>query len=84
MALRYLLDENLRGPLWAALRRANALRNANALEIVCVGEERDLPLGIADQDILRWTDENGYVLVSSDYTEASHIRERWSCSSSTR
>ena len=24
MALRYLLDENLRGPLWAAVGRVNA------------------------------------------------------------
>jgi hypothetical protein len=32
MALRYLLDENLRGPVWAALKRANALRKDLALQ----------------------------------------------------
>jgi hypothetical protein len=38
MPLQYLLDENLRGPIWAAVRRANA-RRALPLEITCVGEE---------------------------------------------
>jgi uncharacterized protein (DUF433 family) len=43
MALGYLLDENLRGPLWAALHRANARRSV-PLEIACVGEQSELPL----------------------------------------
>jgi len=74
MALRYLLDENLRGPLWAALERANALRKDLALEIACVGDESDLPLGIADQEILRWANQHGFVLVSSDFrTMPQHL-----------
>jgi hypothetical protein len=51
MALRYVLDENLRGPFWAAMRRANA-RRALPLEIACVGEEIELPLGISDPEFL--------------------------------
>src|SRR4051812_48055872 len=65
MALRYLIDENLRGPLWAALRRANAKRS-EPLEIICVGDEAHLPLGISDPELLRWAEEHGLLLVSSD------------------
>ncbi len=61
MALRYLLDENLRGPLWAAVRRANA-RRALPLEIACVGEETELPLGMSDPEILVWTEHQDFVL----------------------
>jgi hypothetical protein len=53
MALRYLLDENLHGPVWAAVQRANA-RRALPLEIACVGEETELPLGMSDPDLLLW------------------------------
>ena len=65
MALRYVLDENLRGPLWAALKRSNA-RRARPLEITCVGNEPDLSLAINDSEILRWAEERGFVVVSSD------------------
>ncbi len=43
MALRYLLDENLRGPLWKALVDANQRGESN-VEITRVGDEPDLPL----------------------------------------
>jgi hypothetical protein len=49
MALRYVLDENLRGPLWAALRRSNH-RRAVPLEIACVGEETELRFGMSDPE----------------------------------
>jgi hypothetical protein len=65
MALRYLLDENLRGPLWAALERANVRRDL-PLEVACVGDEPDLPLAVDDSSILRWAEERGFVVVSSD------------------
>jgi hypothetical protein len=65
MALRYLLDENLRGPLWSALERSN-LRRIVPLEIACVGDEPDLPLASDDSQILRWAEERGFVIVSSD------------------
>ncbi len=42
MALRYLLDENLRGPLWKALVDANQRGESN-VEITRVGDEPDLP-----------------------------------------
>jgi hypothetical protein len=65
MALRYVLDENLRGPLWAALERSNARRDL-PLDIACVGYEPDLPLAVDDTQILCWAEERGFVVVSSD------------------
>jgi hypothetical protein len=65
MALRYLPDENLHGPLWAAVRRVNA-RRALPLEIACVGEETELPLGMPDPELLLWAEQHGFVLVSND------------------
>jgi hypothetical protein len=65
MALRYVLDENLRGPLWAAVRRVNA-RRALPLEIACVGEETELPLGMSDPEVLLWAEQHGFVLISND------------------
>ena len=65
MALRYLLDENLRGPLWAALVRANA-RLAHPLEITCVGEDVDLPLTMGDPELLLWAEQHGFVMISND------------------
>lgn len=65
MALRYLIDENLRGPLWVALHRLNARRPV-PLEITRVGDEAGLPFGIGDPVLLRWAEDHGFVLVSGD------------------
>jgi hypothetical protein len=65
MALRYLLDENLRGPLWEALRRANG-RRVHPLEIARVGEDADLPLSMGDPDLLLWAEQHGFVMISND------------------
>jgi hypothetical protein len=65
MALRFLVDENLRGPLWAAINRVNAGR-ALPLEIACVGEKPELPLGISDPEVLLRGEQHGFVLISND------------------
>src|SRR5262245_37564374 len=65
MALRYVIDENLRGPLWSAMQRANS-RRPWSIAIACVGDEADLPLGITDPDLLRWAEDHDFVVVSSD------------------
>jgi Domain of unknown function (DUF5615) len=65
MTLRYLLDENLRGPLWAALERSNVRRDL-PLEIACVGDEPDVPFASDDSEILLWAEARGFVVVSSD------------------
>jgi hypothetical protein len=38
MAMRYVIDENLRGPLWSALHRVNARRPV-PFEIIRVGDD---------------------------------------------
>jgi hypothetical protein len=68
MALRYLLDENLRGgALWPAIQRHNA-RGAFVVDVVQVGDPPDLPLGTADPDLLLWAERNSRILVSQDKT----------------
>jgi hypothetical protein len=49
MPLRYLVDENLRGPFWTALVRANAERLV-PIEIMCVGEPDAPPLASKGAD----------------------------------
>jgi hypothetical protein len=65
MALRFLLDENQRGVLWHVIQRHNA-RGLKPLDAVRVGDPPDLPLGIADPGLLRWTERQGRILVSFD------------------
>lgn len=74
MALRYLVDENLRGPLWTALLRANA-RRLRPMEIACVGDEADLPLGSSDPEVLLFAEAHAFVVVSTDVrTMPVHLR----------
>jgi hypothetical protein len=65
MALRFLLDEHLRGELWKAVQFHNA-HTANPLDVVRVGDPPDLPLSSNDPDILVWAELDGRVLVSRD------------------
>ncbi len=65
MPLRYVLDEHLRGILWKAIQQHNA-SGSNPLDVVCVGDPMDLPLGSKDPDILVWAEREGRVLVSRD------------------
>jgi hypothetical protein len=71
--VRYLLDEHLRGPLWAEVQRHNAA-GLDLIDVVRVGDPPDLPLGSADPDILLWAEREGRVLVSADRkTMAGHL-----------
>ncbi len=54
--LRFLLDEHLRGPLWSAIVRHNALGGL-AIDALRVGDVPDLPLGIDDLSILSWAED---------------------------
>jgi len=65
MALRYVLDEHLRGPLWNALSRHNA-RGALLVDVVRVGDMPELPLSIADSDLLVWAEDQHRILVTAD------------------
>ena len=67
MPLRFVLDENQRGLLWRAVVRHNQL-GAYHLDVVCVGDLPDLPLGSTDADILRWSEREQRILVTFDKT----------------
>jgi hypothetical protein len=65
MALRFLLDENLRGLLWRAIQTHNT-RSPYPLDCVRVGDPPDLLLGSDDADILIWAEREGRILLSLD------------------
>jgi hypothetical protein len=67
MPLRYLVDENLRGPFWSALVRANAGHHA-PIEITCIGEYNAPPLGSKDPEILIWAEREQRILIYSDFS----------------
>src|SRR5438270_13512762 len=66
MALTFVLDEHLRGPLWAAIRRHNA-HGVCVIDAVRVGDPPGLPLGTLDPDLLLWAEREGRVLVTRDW-----------------
>src|SRR5262245_45686535 len=65
MALCFLLDEHLRGPLWQAIQQHNAA-GLNVLDVLRVGDPPAPPLGTADPDLLLWGEAHGRILVSED------------------
>jgi predicted nuclease of predicted toxin-antitoxin system len=65
MALRYLLDENMRGPLWRAILWHNS-SGVYPLDVVRVGDPADLPLGTGDPAILLWAEREQRILVTHD------------------
>src|SRR5262249_16816383 len=65
MNLLFVLDEHLRGTLWRAIWRHNAL-GVYPIDVVRVGDPPGLPLGSADPDILIWAEREGQILSSRD------------------
>ena len=63
--LRFLLDEHLRGPLWSAILRHNAMGGL-PIDAARVGDPPDLPLGIDDPAILLWAEREGRILLTED------------------
>jgi hypothetical protein len=73
MPLRFVLDENQRGPLWRAVVRHNQT-GVYPLDVVRVGDPPDLPLRSLDPDILVWAEREERILVSFDKTTlAGHL-----------
>jgi hypothetical protein len=66
MPLRFLIDENLRRPLWSALQRHNSM-GVLTVDAVRVGDLPELPLGAGDDVILQWCEQEARILVSVDY-----------------
>ncbi len=65
MAIRFLLDEHLRGVFWRQIRRYNAL-GGPVLDVARVGDAMDLPLGSTDPAILLWSELEQRILISLD------------------
>lgn len=65
MSIRFLLDENLRGPLWQAILRHN-LSGAPAVDVVRVGDATEIPLGADDPSIIVWAERENRILVTED------------------
>jgi hypothetical protein len=63
--LAFVLDENLRGPLWHAVQQHNA-QGQHPIDVVRVGDVQNLLLGTTDPDLLLWTEREGRLLVSID------------------
>jgi hypothetical protein len=75
MALRFVLDENLRGPFWRAIQRHN-LGGVDPIDAMCVGDAADLPLGIDDPAILSWAEREERILLSLDWdTMIAHFND---------
>jgi hypothetical protein len=73
MPLRFLLDEQLRGPLWLAIVRHH-LAGGLAIDAVRVGDPDDLPLGANDAAILLWAERENRILVTEDkHTLPRHL-----------
>jgi hypothetical protein len=75
MALRFVLDEHLRGPLWRAIQWHNSA-GVYPLDVLRVGDVSDLPLGIGDPDLLLWAEREKRILVTLDHdTIPTHLTD---------
>lgn len=75
MPLSFVLDEHLRGPLWRAVRRHNAM-SGYPIDMERVGDPPDLPRGSQDPDILAWAEANDRLIVTFDAeTMPGHFKE---------
>lgn len=75
MALRYLLDEHLRGPLWWALQRHNA-KSADHVDAVRVADAGGPQFAAADREILVWAEQTGRILITLDEkTMPGHLED---------
>jgi hypothetical protein len=66
MALRFLLDEQMRGPWWQAVQHHNAAA-MDVLAVLCVADPPAPPLGTPDPHLLLWAEHQGRVFVSGDH-----------------
>ena len=65
MPLRFLLDENIPAKLRHAINRHN-LSGEHRLDVISIGDLRDLPLGSDDPTILRWAEREERILITED------------------
>lgn len=75
MALAYVLDEHLRGPLWRAIGRHNSTSSVS-IDVVRVGDVDVPPLGTLDPDLLIWSEATNRIIVTFDKgTMPKHLAE---------
>ena len=73
--LRFLLDEDLRGPLWQAILRHN-LQGLYPLDVIRVGDLAELPRGSSDPSILDWAMTARRIVISADRsTMQMHLQD---------
>ncbi len=65
MALGFLLDEHLRGPLWRAIQQHNA-SGVDVIDALRVGDAPAPPLGTTDPDNLLWAEAHGRIPITED------------------
>src|ERR1051326_5202337 len=61
MTIRYLIDENL-DPLY----KAQMLNKMPGLVVYSIGDPGLPPKGTLDPEILRWCEENGFILITNN------------------
>jgi hypothetical protein len=72
----YLLDENLHGPLDDAIRDHNRKPGNDPLVVLAVGDTGAPPHGTDDPALLRWSDAEGFILVTCDrQTMVAHFQD---------
>ena len=75
MAVAYLLDEHLRGPMWRAVRRHNS-SSRWPIDVERVGDPETPPLGTLDPELLLWSEAARRIIVTLDKeTMPQHLRE---------
>jgi hypothetical protein len=67
LALAFVFDEHLRG-LRQAIVRHNRRGLGLPLDVVCVGDVEDLPLGSLDTALLLWAEREERLVVTLDQT----------------
>jgi hypothetical protein len=78
MALGFVLDEHLRGPMWQVVQAHNKA-GLYPIDVARVGDPPDLPLGTKDPDVLIWAERCCRIVVSRDESTmkthfANHLR----------
>lgn len=63
----FLLDENTHGAIPNAIRQFNRGRTTQ-VDVLRVGEPGAPPLGTLDDQLLKWAEDNGRILVTEDVT----------------
>jgi hypothetical protein len=74
-AIRYVIDENLRGFILRYLTRHNA-KGLYPIDVVRVGDEDGPPLSVSDPEMLIWTERSERILISHDFkTLPGHLAD---------